>query len=116
MTFRRPLRYPPDWPTSKPQEKGIDVALAVDLVRLAAQGAYDVAVVFSRDTDLMPALEAVRDMRATRVHLEVATWKGANRLRFSNTNLPWCHLLDETDYRQVQDATDYLAGRRHGRL
>lgn len=92
-------------------EKGIDVALAVDLVRLAYQGAYDVAVVFSRDTDLIPALEAVAEMRTHRIHLEVATWKGAGRLRFSNTNLPWCHMLDHDDYLAVQDTTDYLPPR-----
>jgi uncharacterized LabA/DUF88 family protein len=113
VTFRRPLRYLPDWPQSKPLEKGIDVALAVDLVRLASQAADDVAVVFSRGTDLRPALEAVRDIRTTRVHLEVASWKGSGRLRFSNTNLPWCHVLDRDDYLHVRDPTDYLAGRRH---
>lgn len=36
--FNRPLRYPSDWSSAKPMEKGIDVALAVDLVRLASQG------------------------------------------------------------------------------
>jgi hypothetical protein len=36
--FNRPLRYPADWPDSKPIEKGIDVALAVDLVQLAYPG------------------------------------------------------------------------------
>lgn len=106
--FNRPLRYPSDWPVGKPMEKGIDVALAVDLVRLAHQGAYDTAVVFSRDTDLMPALEAVNEMRIPKVHIEVATWKGAGRLRFSSTNLPWCHMLDQDDYQAVQDTTDYL--------
>jgi hypothetical protein len=87
--IRRPLRYPRDWPTRPAQEKGIDVALAVDLIRLAVEGAYDVAVVFSRDTDLILALEAIRDMSSVHVHLEVATWQGASRLRFPNTNLPW---------------------------
>lgn len=107
--FRRSLRYNRDWPASPPQEKGIDVALAVDLVRIAAQAAYDVAVVFSRDTDLMPALEAVREMRATTgAHIEVATWDGAGRLRFPNTNLPWCHILTADDYHAVHDTTDYL--------
>jgi hypothetical protein len=56
----------------------------------------------------MPALEAVVQMHTQRVHVEVATWKGAGRLRFSNTNLPWCHTLDHDDYQAVQDTTDYL--------
>lgn len=89
------------------QEKGVDVALAVDLVRLAAEGSCDVAVVFSRDTDLMPALEAVRDVPRLRLHVEVATWQGSSRLRYPGTNRPWCHNLTEADYRAVQDTTDY---------
>ena len=56
----------------------------------------------------MPALEAVHSISTVRVHLEVATWKGAGRLRFSNTNLPWCHILDREDYRTIRDETDYL--------
>jgi len=33
--IRRPLRYPSDWPDTPAAEKGIDVALAVDLARMA---------------------------------------------------------------------------------
>lgn len=55
----RTLRYPSDWPTSKPQEKGIDVALAVDFVAMAVRGEYDIGIIVSTDTDLIPALEAV---------------------------------------------------------
>ena len=50
------LRYPPTSPTDPAQEKGIDVALAIDFVRLAITGAYDVGVMMSTDTDLLPAL------------------------------------------------------------
>lgn len=60
--------------------------------------AYDAAVVMSSDTDLMPA-----------AHIEVATWSGANRLRFPNTQLPWCHHVSELEYRTVEDQTDYAA-------
>ncbi|MCA1708526.1 MAG: hypothetical protein LC808_36700 [Actinobacteria bacterium] len=38
---RRPLRYPKDWPNTPAVEKGIDVQLAIDVVRLAIQGEYD---------------------------------------------------------------------------
>ena len=55
------LRYPPTWPTDPAQEKGIDVALAIDFVRLAITGAYDVGVMMSTDTDLLPALRFVYD-------------------------------------------------------
>ncbi len=66
---RRQLRYPKGWPAEPAQEKGIDVALAVDFVRLACENAYDVGILFSRDTDLVPALEAVRDLETGLVHI-----------------------------------------------
>ncbi|WP_241842278.1 NYN domain-containing protein [Pseudofrankia sp. BMG5.36] len=47
VVVRRQLRYPKAWPAEPAQEKGIDVALAVDFVRLACEGAYDVGVLFS---------------------------------------------------------------------
>jgi uncharacterized LabA/DUF88 family protein len=37
------------------QEKGIDVRIALDIARLAASDAYDVALVFSQDQDLAEA-------------------------------------------------------------
>ncbi len=62
----RDLRYPPDWPRRPAQEKGIDVALAVDFVTMVARGECDVAILFSSDTDLLPALEAVIALAALR--------------------------------------------------
>jgi uncharacterized LabA/DUF88 family protein len=42
------------------QEKGIDVRIALDVVRLAQQNVYDVGVVFSQDQDLSEAADEVR--------------------------------------------------------
>ncbi len=103
--LRRPLRYPGDWPKTPAVEKGVDVALAIDLVRMTMTKACDAAVVVSSDTDLMPAIEMVYDFRLA--HVEVATWSGANRLRFPDTQLPWCHHVSELEYRTVEDQTDY---------
>lgn len=103
--IRRPLRYPCDWPTTPAVEKGVDVALAIDLVRMAMMKAYDAAVVVTTDTDLMPAIEMLYDLHLA--HVEIATWSGASRLRFAGTQLPWCHHLSEMDYRTVQDQTNY---------
>ncbi|WP_322748835.1 MULTISPECIES: NYN domain-containing protein [unclassified Frankia] len=107
--IRRQLRYPRDWPVGAAQEKGIDVALAVDFVRLACEGAYDVGILFSRDTDLVPALEAVRDLGSARAHVEVATWVGTSRLRFHDSQLPWCHYLNADAYESCRDGMDYTA-------
>lgn len=105
--IRRPLRYPADWPETPASEKGIDVALAIDLVRLAMSKQYDVAVLVSSDTDLLLAVETLYDLRLA--HIELATWSGANRLRFPGSQLPWCHYINEGQYRALEDPTDYAA-------
>lgn len=40
-------------------EKGVDVRIAVEMIRLARQNDYDVAFLLSSDTDLVPAVEEV---------------------------------------------------------
>lgn len=42
------------------QEKGIDVRIALDVVRLAREDAYDVAVLFSQDQDLCEVAQEIR--------------------------------------------------------
>ena len=41
-------------------EKGVDVRLAVEMIRYARQDKYDIAYLLSSDTDLVPAVEEVR--------------------------------------------------------
>lgn len=86
-----------------PQEKGIDVAIAVDLMHLAFTRQYDALVLFSSDTDLLPALEVIADHRL--VHLEVACWRHCNSLSFSGgaTRRPWCHWLNAADWAAVTE-------------
>lgn len=55
--FPRSLRYG----RQGPQEKGVDVELAIDFVSLALDDAFDVGVLASGDTDLVPALQFVAD-------------------------------------------------------
>jgi len=111
----RDLRYPPDWPMRAAQEKGIDVALAVDYVMMVARRECDVGILFSSDTDLVPALEAVLALRPQDPPAcEVAAWaapggrprslsvRGAHVRR---------HLLSEAEYQAVADPTDYTLSR-----
>jgi len=42
------------------QEKGVDVRLAIDVIGLAHQNVFDVAVVFSQDQDLSEVAEEIR--------------------------------------------------------
>ncbi len=77
-TFSRPLKYSKEWVRNledgdecieimKGREKGIDVRLALDLVMLATENEYDVAVVLSTDTDLDEAIKDVLELRS-RMH------------------------------------------------
>ncbi len=113
----RQLRYPRGWPDTPAQEKGVDVQLAVDLVMGYLAGEFDVGIVFSTDTDLVPALEAAYAIagREGRRPPEVAAWRGRSgrgrrSLRISGRPL-WCHWLDWADYQKVADTSDYnIAG------
>lgn len=112
----RTLRYPYGWPNShqageKPQEKGIDVALAIDFVSMAVAGDFGVGVLMSTDTDLKPALEAVARLTPTQgVRAEVASWSSAaghsRRLSISSRRL-YCHWLGKDTYDQIADTTNY---------
>jgi hypothetical protein len=111
---RRQLRYPKGWPHVPALEKGIDVALAVDFVALAMKMEYDVGILFSSDSDLLPALEAVVRLKLARV--EVAAWSNTFRLRLAGSTLPWCQHLTKVDYLAVADPTDYTKpGQASGR-
>ena len=108
----RPLRYPQDWPDcpegERPEEKGIDVALAIDFVMLAIQDKYDVGLLVSCDTDLRPALEVV--LANTNKRVQVAAWQGAAgrspRLTLPGANV-WCHWMGSDAYARCGDSTDY---------
>ena len=69
ITYSRPLKYrntlikmKDGTISSAPvgQEKGIDIRIALDIVRLAIDNSYDVALIFSQDQDLSEATDEVR--------------------------------------------------------
>ena len=111
----RPLRYQPTaWSMNKPtawraEEKGIDVMMALDIAIGARDDAYDVAVVASADSDLVPAIE-VALIAGKRV--ETAMWRSPadphRRMRVPGRRL-WNHALDASQFGQVRDDTDYTA-------
>jgi hypothetical protein len=106
----RPLNYRD--PTN-PHEKGIDVRLAIDFVMMAMRDEYDVGILFSADTDLLPAIEAVLELKGPG-SVELAAWlpgdgRPARRLRARDKKggEAWCHLLGRREYTAVSDPTDY---------
>ena len=107
----RPLRYPPSWPDKPAQEKGIDVLVALTVVRLASIGDYDVVILASHDTDLEPALEmAVSDGHSK---IETAGWREGRVLRLGGGRRLWHTALDVSAMVRTRDCRNYLPpGRR----
>lgn len=72
--FNRPLRYHnKSWKCQAcskvytslvGHEKGVDVRIALDVIRLAHEQAYDVAVIFSQDQDLTEVVDEVKIISA----------------------------------------------------
>ena len=53
-------------------EKGVDTAIVTDLLSLAWEGAYDVAILVSGDSDLVPGVERLQEKGLKVVN---ATWR-----------------------------------------
>jgi len=77
-TFSRPLRYRKktfrlrdgiEFSTRVGEEKGIDIRIAIDVLRMARKNQLDVAVLFSQDQDFSEVADEVRD-----VAREVGRW------------------------------------------
>lgn len=93
-----------------PVEKGIDVRIALDVRRLAAEGKYDVLVIFSRDQDLNEVIDDVKKIAKEQrrfIHLFSAypmseltpnfhPIKGTKRLEVSREIYDAC--VDHRDY------------------
>ncbi len=60
-------------PDGKRVEKGVDVALATDMVGNAAKNLYDTAIIISADGDFVGAVQFVKDLGK---HVEVAYPQG----------------------------------------
>ena len=109
QVYARTLRYPRN-PREKPQEKGIDVQLAVAFEAGAVDWLYDVGVVVSTDTDILPAIEYVTGKFPKGRTVEVAAWSSqtANRpLRLGGASM-WCHFLDRADFEMIRDDMVYV--------
>jgi hypothetical protein len=91
----------------KGHEKGIDVRIALDVVALAREGAYDVALIFSQDQDLSEAADEVRAIAkgsARWIQVASAYPVGANRRGIDKTDwLPF----DRVTYEECIDPRDY---------
>ena len=80
---------------------------------MAMKGQYDLGVLFSADSDLHPAVEAVGSSSGmTAVHL-AAWWDrrlGGPRVVKVGGEPVYTHVLRRSDYEAVHDPTDYTVG------
>ena len=102
VTYRS-LKYAPNRP---PQEKGVDVLVAINLVRLAEVGQHDVVVLAAHDTDLEPALEMAAERGRSKI--ETSGWEGERRLRVPGRSL-WHTTLGGEQLVASRDRKDYSA-------
>jgi uncharacterized LabA/DUF88 family protein len=102
----RPLKYysRPDGSTEI-KEKGIDVLVALELVKVAASlKAPDVVILAAHDTDQEPALELAHQLVGEQ--LETTGWMNSKRLRVPGAQL-WHTQLDDHAFEDVRDLKDY---------
>lgn len=92
------------------QEKGIDLKIGLDMVRLARSNSYDVAILFSQDGDLVEAVTEVQSIAAEqgrRVVVEcahpvaagVVCWPIRRTIPRQITKAIYDQCIDPTDYR-----------------
>lgn len=105
----RTLRY--QWSDQegeyKKQEKGIDVLLALDAYTFAVNGTFDVVILASHDTDLIPTVECwKRDERVGSGLLETAGWKGSKRIQAKDVRT-WDTRLTGENFVRARDRKSY---------
>lgn len=101
----RPLRY--YGVEAEPREKGVDVDMAVEAIRFVMSDRCDVAVLFSHDTDLLPAVEAIADLKGERA-VETVSWAADGfRSRLRTQSRIHHHALDVNSFAWVESRVNY---------
>lgn len=102
----RPLAYVNGDPQA-PREKGIDVLLAIDAVEWTITERCDVAIIFSHDTDLLPAVEAMTRLRGPGC-VETASWTSTTfQSRLRPSGRVYHHLVDVQRFMRHERRINY---------
>jgi ASC-1-like (ASCH) protein/uncharacterized LabA/DUF88 family protein len=80
-------------PDKSYHEKGVDVRIAVEMIRLARADKYDVAYLLSSDTDLVPAVEEVLSFNKKVVYVSISKGQSFGLTKVSSNTI----LLREED-------------------
>ncbi|WP_338690403.1 NYN domain-containing protein [Bradyrhizobium sp. 26S5] len=93
-----------------PQEKGIDVRLALDLVSLARKKQFDIALVFSQDQDLQEVVHEIADISKEQdrwIRVACAFPSGGNASSGRGIDKVDWFRMDQTFYDACLDPRDY---------
>jgi uncharacterized LabA/DUF88 family protein len=116
--FTRPLRYRNkiiplpgggNYTFLDGDEKGIDVRIALDVISLAHQKRYDVAVLFCRDQDLSELADEIKviSKEQNRWIKTASAYPTSPAVRFRGiSGTEWCQ-IDRTMYDSCIDTRDY---------
>lgn len=88
----------------KLREKGIDVKLATDLIVGAIDNKYDVAIIVSSDTDLMPAIGWIRNRMKKKV--EYIGFSIPDEKNPKNSTIPTVSFIKRTDIQRILVKSD----------
>jgi uncharacterized LabA/DUF88 family protein len=104
--FTTPLRYS----NNIPREKGVDIRIALDLVRMARLNEYDIAVLFSQDNDFSEVAEEIRNTAQERQRwIKIASAYPVNQLheKIRGVNKTDWIKISKSEYDSCIDPTDY---------
>ncbi len=92
------------------EEKGIDVRITIDVIRMALRREYDVALIFSQDQDLSEVAEEIRAIAKEQGRwIKIACafpFSPTSRNRRGINRTDWIH-IDRNTYDQCLDSRDY---------
>ncbi len=97
------------------REKGIDLRLGLDVVRMARNGEFDVAVIFSQDQDLAEVAQEIRDisrMQGYWLKVVSAFPHGGNATSNRGINGTDWFRIKRTLYNECLDPKDYRPQRK----
>jgi uncharacterized LabA/DUF88 family protein len=94
------------------EEKGVDVRLAIDVIRMAQKDLYDVALIFSQDQDLSEVAEEIREMAQEqgRWIKIVSAYPDSSKNRRGINKTDWVS-FDQATYDKCLDPRDYRPSR-----
>ena len=91
------------------QEKGVDVSLAVDLIRATYEQRYEVAIIVSQDSGFGPAVSLAKEIAHSQSRLLIFESDFPIGPRISRRGVPgttWVH-IDQPTYDACFDPRDY---------